>query len=257
MSRFDDGILVAYVDGELDEAVAREVEAAAASDPELRRKIELLRLSGSIAREAFRDSEHKTSSPYVTQERSDARRLPVAWLRRVVLPVAASILAGLIGFQVGVWHGKPSEGTDLAENLIEEIAEYHAIYARETEHQVEVKADRLDEIESWFGERLQRKLRVPDLTNRGLVFRGARLLAVETQAVAELLYSFPESPNQPLALCITVGPSEGLPYKTEAQGDMTLALWGEHGFVYVLAGWLDRPTLAALAAELKPMLDEI
>jgi hypothetical protein len=38
---------------------------------------------------------------------------------------------------------------------------------------------------------------------------------------------------------------------------MTLALWGDHGFVYILAGWLDGPTLAALAAELKPMLDEI
>jgi anti-sigma factor RsiW len=256
MSRFDDGILVAYVDGELDEAVAREVEAAIASDPELRRKTELLRLSGSIAREAFRDSRHKTSPLHVTQQRSGARGLLAARLRRIGLPVAASMLAALIGFQVGVWRGKPAE-VDFAENLIEEVAGYHAIYARENEHLVEVKADRVDEIESWLGERLQRKLRVPDLTDRGLAFRGARLLVVDKHPVAELLYSSPENPDQPLALCITIGPSEALPYRTQQQGDMTLALWGDHGFVYILAGWLDGPTLAALAAELKPMLDEI
>src|SRR5580698_6701459 len=137
MSLFDDGILVAYVDGELDEAVAHEVEAAIASDPELRRKTELLRLSGSIAREAFRDSKHKTSQPHVTQERSGARGLPAARLRRIGLPVATSMLAALIGFQVGVWRGKPAEA-DFAENLIGEVAEYHAIYARENEHLVEI-----------------------------------------------------------------------------------------------------------------------
>jgi anti-sigma factor RsiW len=256
MSRFEDGILVAYVDGELDEAVAREVEAAIASDPELLRKVELLRLSGSIAREAFRDSKREIISGYVTREQSATRNFAEPRLRRILPAVAACILAALIGFQLGMWRSKPAE-MDFAENLIEEIAEYHAIYARETEHQVEVKADRLDEIQSWLGRRLQRKLPVPDLSDRGLVFRGARLLAVEKQPVAELLYSSPDSPNQPLALCITIGPSEGLPYKTERQGDMTLALWGEHGFVYILAGWLDSPTLAALAAELKPSLDQI
>lgn len=43
----------------------------------------------------------------------------------------------------------------------------------------------------------------------------------------------------------------------ETREDIRLALWGHNGFVHVLAGWLDSRTLAALAAELKPKLDEI
>jgi len=258
MSRFEDSTLVAYVDGELDVAAAREVEAAIASDPEVRRKTELLRLSGFITREAFRDSKHEIVWPYLARKLlgvggSTASRPRPRW--RIALPIAASLLAALIGFEAGVWHAKPS-GADFADYLLEEVAEYHVVYAREGEHQVEVKADHLDEIQSWLGERLQRKLRVPDLTDRGLVFRGARLLVVEKQPVAELVYSSALSPNRPFALCITAGPIEGLPFRTNEHEDVNLALWGDKGFVYILVGWLDKPALAALAAELKPKLDE-
>jgi anti-sigma factor RsiW len=259
MSRFEDGILVAYVDGELGEALAREVESASARDPELRRKIELLRLSGSIAREAFRRSRDETLSSDLAQKNFDARRASAKGLLplpRVALAIAASMLIAVVGVTAGIWRGKSVE-TNFVDSLLDEVAEYHAVFARETEHQVEVKADRLNEIESWFGERLHGKLRVPDLTARGLAFRGARLLVVEKRLVAELVYSSPESPNQPLALCITVHPSEGIPLKIEEHDGINLALWGDKSFVYVLAGWIDSPTLAALAAELEPMQGDI
>lgn len=258
MSRFEDGILVAYVDGELDEARAREVEAASARDPELRRKIELLRLSGSVAREAFRGSRDEILSPHLARKNFYARRASVKRpraLARIALAAAASLLIAVAGFTAGTWRGKSGEA-DFTSSLLDEVAEYHAVFARETEHQVEVKADRIDEIESWFGERLHRKLRVPDLADRGLMFRGARLLVVEKRLVAELVYSAADTESQPLALCIASHPSEGIPLKMEQHDGINLALWGDNSFVYVLAGWLDNPTLAALAAELKPMQDE-
>ena len=256
MSRFEDGILVAYVDGELSEALAREVEAASERDAELQRKITLLRLSGSVAREAFRGARDETSPRHRAQQDVHAHQSPAKRfhaLRHIALAIAASLLIAMAGFGVAMmWRGKSVEA-NFADSLLDEVAEYHAVFARETEHQVEVKADRLDEIEAWFSERLHRRLRVPDLTERGLLFRGARLLIVEKQPVAELVYSSADDPNRPLALCIISHPSEGIPFKTEEHDGINLALWGDDSFVYVLAGWLDSPTLAALAAELKPM----
>ena len=68
MIRIPDSTLVAYVDDELDADTAREVEAAIAADPEMGRKAELLRLSGSIAREAFHAPEYEHVSPLVAQK---------------------------------------------------------------------------------------------------------------------------------------------------------------------------------------------
>jgi anti-sigma factor RsiW len=131
------------------------------------------------------------------------------------------------------------------------------VFAREREHQVEVAADRLDEIQSWLGARLGRKLVVPDLSDRGLTFRGARLLVVGRQPVAQLVYNFPDRLDRPFAICITAGPANDVPLRTHTDDGLNLALWGRNGFVYVLAGWIDQSLLTALAGELAPKLDDV
>jgi anti-sigma factor RsiW len=267
MSQFEDGTLVAFVDSELDAVTARKVEAAIAVDREMNRKVELLRLSGSIVREAFRSPEYERVSPLLAQKlaglgRSQTGRSQTAQFQkprsrfswRVALPIAASIAAAVIGFGAGVRHAGPG---DFAEYMMDEVAEYHAVYAREGEHQVEVKADRLDEIQSWLGDRLQRRLRVPDLTDQGLTFRGARLLVVDKRPVAQLLYSSPQSPDHPFGLCITTGTSAEMPLKMDDHDDLNLAFWAHQGFVYILVGWLDKPELEKISAKLRPELDQI
>ncbi|MEO0866661.1 MAG: zf-HC2 domain-containing protein, partial [Pseudomonadota bacterium] len=54
MSRFDEK-LSAYLDGELPEDEAREIEAALASEPELQAELEALMAADAVAREAFDD----------------------------------------------------------------------------------------------------------------------------------------------------------------------------------------------------------
>jgi anti-sigma factor RsiW len=105
------------------------------------------------------------------------------------------------------------------------IADYHVVYARESEHQIEVPARRLDHIQAWLGERLHRNLLVPDLSDRGLTFEGARLLVVDGQPVAQLVYSAPDRPHEPLALCISFGASGEGAVRTESRDGVRLALW--------------------------------
>jgi len=256
MTRFDDAVLVAYVDGELDESTARKVEAAIAQDPETHRKVELLRRSAVLAAAVFEQPKyHQVTSGIASNVSAPP---PSRWARlrprwRFALPIAASIVAALIGFGVGFWRG--SAESDFAEQLLDEVAEYHVVFAREREHQVEVTADRIDDIESWLGERLGRKLVVPDLSDRGLTFRGARLLVVRHQPVAQLVYGFPGRHDRPLALCIAAGSSDENQLRTQTENGVNLAMWARKGFIYVLAGWIDPSVLTTLAGELAPKLD--
>jgi PAS domain S-box-containing protein len=53
MTRFDDSTLVAYVDGELDAARAREVETALAADAQLRSRLQIFQETSRVLRTAF------------------------------------------------------------------------------------------------------------------------------------------------------------------------------------------------------------
>lgn len=57
-ARFDDETLVAYVDGELDEAAARRVEAAIGQDPKLAETVRALREGAAALRAAFAGPVH-------------------------------------------------------------------------------------------------------------------------------------------------------------------------------------------------------
>src|SRR5216684_1741531 len=83
--------------------------------------------------------------------------------RRRVIAFAASFAAIVaVGFIAGFanrFTPSPAPG-DFSERLLDEIADYHVLYAREDEHLVEVPADRREHIEAWLGDRLEREIRV-------------------------------------------------------------------------------------------------
>lgn len=142
------------------------------------------------------------------------------------------------------------------DRLLDEIADYHTAYARETIHQVEVPASQTAHIESWLGDRLHRRLHVPDLSSHGLQFAGARLLVVDGAPVADLVFHWPGKEHQPIALCITLAPGPDEPPRVAGREDLQQISWQRNGYAYVIAGWTDPATLQALASDLMPRLDE-
>jgi anti-sigma factor RsiW len=256
MSDIDDGVLMAFVDGELDASARQRVAWAIENDPEAREKVRQLRLSAALVRAAFDDPEYLQVPPEAMRFLETRRKVSIS-RRQLAFPIAASVLALAFtgGFAMGARNGETTP--DFAEHLLDEIADYHVLYARETEHQVEVAATRRADIERWLGDRLDRSLRVPDLRGRGFTFAGARLLVVDSRPVAQLVYHAPGRPNQPLALCITFGPpGRGGPQGDQRNG-LNQLLWRRKGYTYVLVGWEPPALLAALAAEAAPQLDGI
>lgn len=256
--RLDDSILVAYVDGELDAGTARAVTEALTRDSEAQEKVQLLRESATLVRAAFQSPAYEDVPPDLAK-RID--KLTVAPMRRanwrIAASLAASIAVAILAFAGGyVLRGMGTESADFANRLIDEVAEYHVVYAREGKHQVELSADQRGELEAWFGQEFHRRFTVPDLSAHNLTFRGGRLLVVDGHPVAQLLFSHPGDPERPLALCVTRGSPGNQPVRLEREQGVNLALWQSKGFVYVLVGWDDNQFLTGLAGGLPPILDQ-
>ncbi len=103
MARIDDETLVAFVDGELDEADARRVEAEVAADRNLRDTVLALHRGAAMLRAALIEPLVTPVPDRLVQtvvsafaERTKAER-PMAPRWRLAVPIAASIAAVLIG----------------------------------------------------------------------------------------------------------------------------------------------------------------
>lgn len=105
--KIDELLLLAYVDGELDEDAAGEVEASLAADEAARNRVQALRESAALARAAFNDISLAAVPPRLVA----AATLPTsaAGGRGWMYAVAASIAALVIGFGGGMY--LPGGGT--------------------------------------------------------------------------------------------------------------------------------------------------
>lgn len=237
-----DALLVAYVDGELDAEATLEIEKLIAEDPRAQQAVELYRETASLLRAAC--GEHAYAADV-------ERLLPAApcVLRRAPSrfgwAVGAALAACVAGFAGGAgWAGWPaSEQATLAG----EVAEYHAVYAREERHLVEVAAEHMDDITGWLGKRLDRRLEVPDLTAEGLRFAGARMLVVNGRPVAQLIYT--RAQGRPLALCIGKLAGAASAIQLGRHGDQRTALWLDGAYAYVAVGEVAEDKLRAIAEQ--------
>jgi anti-sigma factor RsiW len=144
-------LLLAYADGELDPEEARNVERLLERDPRAQQQLKIYRETTALLRAAcaepfYRDVPEKLIE---TVQRARPRTLAP---RRAAYAVAASVLLASLGFAAGYGIGTrpPSE----YDALMDEISEYHGVYARDSSHLVEVPASRTGEIEAWLGEHI-------------------------------------------------------------------------------------------------------
>ena len=160
-----DSRLVAYADGELDAEAVREVEALVASDPQARRTVEAFRSTAGLLRAACGEHVYAAGAeallpPAQARPRPARRRSVSAWMG------AGALAASILGFVGGVtWAGWPRDDRS---TLVDEVANYHAIYAREDRPLDLMPAGPASDTLAWIGQRLGRRLEVPDLAAEGL-----------------------------------------------------------------------------------------
>ncbi|MEM6712956.1 MAG: anti-sigma factor [Pseudomonadota bacterium] len=252
--------LSAFLDGELPDAEVREIEEALRSDRHLQAELERLMAADTAARSAFKaiaaepvplalaaaiqkasTGEDVSGSMAGVVPSRIAQGAPTSQrgggLSR--LAIAASVaLAGLVSgvggyvFGSGWWPAQQEEQVAAAPGWLAQVAEYHAVYAAQGRHLVEVGADEADHIQNWLTDTLGAQVLVPDLSDHGLTFQGARLVVAAGRPVAQLMYT--DADGAVVALCQiqSAAPNENLVERTV--GGFEMAWWGGTDSNFVL-----------------------
>ncbi len=243
--------LSAFLDGELPEAEARDIERALAADPALQAELEALMAADALAQEAFAEM---VAEPVPAALAAAVRDAPAGGAANVPEPpsirrylTAASVVVALGLGGAGGYFAGLSQGTPVAAapGWLADIADYHRVYAAQQRHLVEVGADEADHIRTWLTNTVGAEVRIPDLSEHGLTFQGARLLVAAGKPVAQLMFT--DAEMQVVALCFiqTETPREG--FATQTIGAFDMVSWGGRDANFVVVGDEGRADLRAIA----------
>jgi anti-sigma factor RsiW len=247
--------LSAYLDGEVSEAERKELEQLVARDDEARLLLEMLKAGNAFGNKAFEEFLHDPVplslvrrikqgpgvNPKAERVVSAAPRQAKVrlWPRALAASIALLLVGSSTGYLIGRTSndGAPSVNVAAARSWLDDIADYHRIYSRQTaEHLVEVPASGDARIESWLASSVGVNFAVPDLSGRGLTFEGARLLVAGGKPVAQLMYK--NEDGDVFAICFLKsepGTSDGK--MTESiRDDIAMISWQKSGASYVVVG---------------------
>jgi anti-sigma factor RsiW len=289
MQKRSDDRLVAYLDGELEMAQRREVEAWLEADPAARETLAGLAESANLLRAAFDEALHEpVPDRLIAAARGDtagaqtlAQILPFAphrrdagragaWRRWASLPIAASLFGLLLGGGAGysglgkLWAGgetkQPAIETTAANNVwLDNAAGYFKLYVSAGDNalvDVPASGDTTQALQK-ISQSLPHEVRLPDLKPWGLDFRGARLVVVEGRPAAQLVYSTDNKAIGPLTLTIGSSKQPDIAPTFDHRQDVNLLYWRHQGRAYALVGQTDIGYLWGIANDVAWQLDAI
>ena len=289
MQQRSDDRLVAYLDGELDVAQRREVEAWLDADPAACRRIAALAEAAHLLRLAFDEAIHEpVPDRLIAAARGEAappqsgaqilpfrRRLgaqivaPRRW--RMGLPVAASLLGLLVGSSItylGVGKlaldgvaGKQAALEATATNnlwLDNAAAYFKLVVSAGDSPPVDIPAtgDPREALQK-ISQSLPQEVRLPDLKPWGLSFRGARLVVEEGRPAAALVYTTDNKAIGPLGLLIGSSKQPDIAPTFDRRQDVNLLYWRHQGRAYALVGQADIGYLWGIANDVAWQLDAV
>jgi anti-sigma factor RsiW len=291
MQKHSDEALVAYLDGELDDAERAHVETWLAADPSVRDRLLALAESATTLRSAFADfltdpvperliaaarGETETAVTAVEAEivelRPPPRRADPAppSSRRWYVQLATA--AGLFGLVVGGGVGYvgnsmlmpaqiPAERqlqTASINNWLDNAAGDYKLMTNAGDTLVDVPAsgDNGDVIQK-VSQNLPQPVRLPNLQPWGLTFKGARLVVLEGRPAAQLVYTTDNKAIGPLALIIGSTKQSDIAPTFERRQDLNLLYWRHQGRASVLVGQSEIGYLWGIANDIAWQLDAI
>jgi anti-sigma factor RsiW len=230
---FSNEDLTAYLDGEADVGLSQAIDEAKAASPDVRARLEVLRIDAATVRAAF-----------------DAV-LPASIIgapsRQVAqMPWRALAATALISLAVG-WGASHLVVRSQTETWQHYAATYHAMYVSDTlahvRPTVQTTADELQRVSAALGLAIQHEALA---RSDQLEFKRAQMLGFEGQPVAQL--AFVTKSGAPVALCITR--TNGVwteTVSTRQMLGMSAATWSKGPYQYLLIGGTDAGLIAKSA----------
>jgi anti-sigma factor RsiW len=174
--------------------------------------------------------------------------------------IAAGVLVAFAAGWLGnaQWSASRTPSTQLAKapamrEFVHDASIAHVVYAPEKRHPVEVAASEQQHLVQWLSKRLDRPLKVPDLSTLGYTLVGGRLLPGETGARAQFMFEDAAGERVTLYIGTLDARAPDSPaaretaFRFTSEGPVPSFYWVDQGFGYAVAGKLPRDVLLKLA----------
>jgi anti-sigma factor RsiW len=286
MQKHSDEALIAYLDGELDLAEKRHVEAWLDADPVVRERLDALAGTGDLVRSAYADIVNEpvperllaaargdTAGPAEPGQEAEILVLrprgaggPVPGRRWHIGLAAAAGLFGVMFGGVGTYVGmgalnraNPADEQRVAAAAVNKMwldnaAASYRIAANAGDNML-VDVPAANDPRERFQQISLPKVRLPDLKPWGLDFRGTRLVAFDGRPAAQLVYVTDNKAIGPLSLVIGTTKQPDTPRTIEQRQDVNLLYWRHQGRAYALVGRTDIGYLWGISADVSWQLE--
>jgi anti-sigma factor RsiW len=291
MQRLGEDGLIAYLDGELETAQRREVEAWLDADPAARQQLaaladstHLLRLAyDEVLHEALPDRLIAAARGETIEAQAPARILSFngrAGARMVTsnrwwiaLPAAASLFGLVVGggaaylgiaklLPDNVAGKRPAVEAAAANGAwLDNAAGYFKLFVNAGDNpalDVAATGDPREALQK-ISQSLPQEGRLPELNLKpwGLSFRGAKLVVAEGRPAAELVYTTDNKAIGPLTLIIGSSKLPNISPTFDRRQDVNLLYWRHEGRAYALVGQAEIGYLWGIANDVAWQLDAI
>lgn len=274
MTRIDDVMLMAYVDGEVDARTAREIEAAIAADQAIGRRVAMFRQTGALARGAYGDVLHEPVPDRLTRLFAAApgpEPVPITASRTPRPPrderlwrhagwAVAAGLAAVALFQSGL-HDTVLRGALPVPQTVAVLGDtdrwvdtlsawyrvHRASFEKDQRLLVDIGAENIPELERWVGGKLQRHIVVPDLSAHGYRQQGGRLLLIGRRPAAQFFYA--GTAGDLLQVIISFTDQADSPGRLDRRDEINVVSWRDKGYAYAFIGLADPARLWRMADE--------
>lgn len=236
-STFSDEQLTAYLDGEVEPAVAEDIRNALEGDAQLRARLDSLSIDTSEVAAAFDGL--LAGAPSVP----DFGETPAAGSARSrVMGLVRYAAVAFIAVAIG-WSSSFLIPREAGRDWKDFVATYHALYVTDTLTPVsqsdESAVAELAAVAEAVGHSVDLNM-VKSL--EPLTYKRAQILGFEGSPLMQM--TFLTDQGVPVALCLirSSGPDKAAPDFLELQG-MSAATWTSNGFDYLLIGGTDAPLI--------------
>lgn len=293
MQMRSDEALVAYLDGELDEAGRCDIGAWLEADAAARERLMALAASASLVRSAFaeilneevperllvaaRGDSGAPADPREAPEEAEIipftpspRSAAMSFRRWGSMAAAAGLLFGVVIGGAGGYYGIPAliasgpspriaAANSATNDWLNNAAGYYKLAVAAGDNafvDVPATGDPKEALQK-ISQDLPQQVRLPNLKPWGLNFRGARLVVEEGRPAAQLIYTTDNKAIGPLTLIIGSSKQPDSQPTFDHRQDVNLLYWRHQGRAYALVGQADIGYLWGIANDVAWQLDAI
>jgi anti-sigma factor RsiW len=248
-----DAELHAFVDGRLDAAGRAAVQSRLDADADAAGQARAWGEQRAALRALHADllAEPAPASLLAAARQLDRRSSRLGQWQRWGGMAASLLLAFVVGWAGHAQWRTQSESLARApaKAFAHEAVVAHAVYSPEVRHPVEVDAKQQDHLVQWLSKRLNRPLKVPNLSQQGYSLVGGRLLPGDGGARAQFMYQNGAGQRLTLYLGALDGKkaAEETSFRFLEDGPVHGFYWVDQGFGYALSGELPRAVLQEIA----------